>query len=156
MKRRTFIKVLVLDAAAAAVAVPIRGQIVPYTFSDPQIYFKTGGLPICNAYDDCESYTLTADVNGLNGGTCWGGPYVDGYPGIGLGCGDDLESYAVAVLLDGLNGGIGWFLFWGGAYVGTDLLVQDDMESYTVAANLDGLNGGTSSSPFWGGPYVSR
>ena len=116
MKRRTFIKVLVLDAAAAAVAVPIRGQIVPYTFSDPQIYFKTGGLPICNAYDDCESYTLTAAVNGLNGGTCWAGPYVD-MARLWVGGGDDMESYTVSASLNGLNGGTAYFLFWGGAYV---------------------------------------
>jgi hypothetical protein len=64
-----------------------------------------------------ESYTATANVNGLNGGTNWYGPYVDDYPGIGLGTGDDMESYTVGNALNGLNGGTAWFTFWGGAYV---------------------------------------
>ena len=32
-----------------------------------------------------ESYSVAADVNGLNGGPSWFGPYVDNYPYFGLG-----------------------------------------------------------------------
>jgi hypothetical protein len=74
-------------------------------------------FPNADSYDDMESYTATANVNGLNGGTNWYGPYVDDYPGIGLGTGDDMESYTVGNALNGLNGGTAWFTFWGGAYV---------------------------------------
>ena len=74
-------------------------------------------LPNADSYDDMESYSVSAAVNGLNGGTNWYGHYVDNYPGIGLGTGDDMESYTVGNALNGLNGGTAWFTFWGGAYV---------------------------------------
>jgi hypothetical protein len=153
MKRRTFI-------AAVLTALPAAGQIVPYTFSDPQIY-RSGahGLPNADSYDDMESYTVSADVNGLNGGTNWFSPYTDNYPYFGLGTGDDMETYTVSAALDGLNGGTTWYDFWGTAYVSAnhDFYNGDDMESYTVTAALNGLNGGdTAQTPFWGGAYVDR
>ena len=153
MTRRDFIQ-----AAAVGLSFSAAGQVVPFTFSDPQIYrLGVKPLPKCDAYDDMESYTISADVNGLSGGNaCWYGPYVDNYPYFGVGTGDDMESYTVTASLNGLNGGNAWFLFWGGAYVSNDFTVQDDMESYTLTAALNGLNGGASSSPFWGGAYVDR
>ena len=153
MKRRTFI-------AAVLIALSAAGQVVPFTFSDPQIYrLGIPPLPKCDAYDDMESYTIAANVNGLSAGPCWYGPYVDNYPYFGLGTGDDMESYTVSAALDGLNGGTTWYDFWGSAYVSAnhDFYNGDDMESYTVTAALNGLNGGdTAQTPFWGGPYVDR
>ena len=146
MKRRTFI-------ATVLTALPAAGQVVPYTFSDPQIYRSGGahGLPTCDSYDDMESYSVAADVNGLNGGPCWFGAYVDNYPYFGLGTEDDMESYTVSASLNGLERWLGLRFSSGvGLTTANDFLVQDDMESYTVTAALNGLNGGAASSPVLG------
>ena len=150
MKRRTFI-------AAVLTALPAAGQVVPFTFSDPQIYRSgTHALPICDSYDDMESYSVAAGVNGLNGGPCWFGPYVS----TDFLVQDNLESYTLTAMLGGLNGGTSSNPFWGSAYVDRAappaFTPEDDMESYTVSANLDGLNGGPLSQPYWGSAYADR
>ena len=111
--------------------------------------------------DNFESYSVTTELDGLNGGLpwflFWGGVYVDRFFYLGIGCGDDMESYTVSAGLDGLNGGTTWFISWGGAYNDRtsriEFCVQDNMETYTVTATLDGLDGGQS---LWGGAYADR
>ena len=67
--------------------------------------------------DDMESYTVTSNLDGLNGGKAWflfwGAPYVSN----DFTNQDDIESYTVAANLNGLNGGAASSPFWGGAYV---------------------------------------
>jgi hypothetical protein len=60
-----------------------------------------------------ESYSVAANLVGLNGGTCWYGPYVTE----DFGKYDDMEGYTAGNNLNGLNGGTATSPFWGGAYV---------------------------------------
>ncbi len=55
--------------------------------------------------DTFESYTLGADLEGLNGGDFWDAPYVSRE---NLSAADTFESYTLEADLDGLNGGDDW------------------------------------------------
>ena len=110
-------------------------------------------------YDDMESYTDMAAVNGLAGGTGFGlNAYLDRSQPFGVQADDDIESYTDGAALDGLNLGIGF----AGAYVdrfnAIGLVAGDDIESYTDGAALNGLNGGTAYNGYAGftAAYVDR
>ena len=108
--------------------------------------------------DDMEQYATGVEVDGLNGGLWWaltphkrhrrfpvnggmgGGssPYVDNYPGIGLGAGDDMESYTRQEWKSTgseRRADHVFYLFWGG-HARTPATVfagarDEAMESYT-------------------------
>jgi hypothetical protein len=88
---------------------PTGGNDSVYVDNYPGIGLGTG--------DDMESYTVTANLDGLNGGQVWflfwGTPYTSN----DFTMQDDMESYTVAANLNGLNGGAASSPFWGGAYV---------------------------------------
>lgn len=71
---------------------------------DPCVYFAG---PI----DDFTNYTALANLDGLNGGCHWNGPYVahtyENVPGIWHQ--DDMDSYVAGSLLAGSAGGMNWF-----------------------------------------------
>lgn len=64
-------------------------------------------------YDDMESYSDAAAVNGLNGGTGFAAAYVDLSGLFGVQAYDSMESYSDGAAVNGLNGGNGF----AGAYV---------------------------------------
>jgi len=111
-------------------------------------FWKSGpSLP----FDNAESYTDGAALNGLNGGSGFAGAYVDRAAITGIQQYDDVESYTDGAALDGLNGA-----GWPGAYVDrvnfTGVKALDTFESYSDGASLNGLNGGSG----WGGAFVDR
>jgi hypothetical protein len=113
MTRRAFLALFQICCLPAIAA----GQAA-YTFSDPSIYVGGGHrLPILDSYDDAESYSASATLNGLNGGTNWFGAYVDSGIYLAIGATDDMESYTATASLNGLNGGTNYNASWGGAYV---------------------------------------
>ena len=65
--------------------------------------------------ENFESYSDGVALNGLSGGSGWGGAWVARTSGVFLGTTEieDFESYADGANLDGLNSGTGW----GGAWV---------------------------------------
>jgi hypothetical protein len=74
--------------------------------------------PDSGIFDDMESYTVGADVAGLDGGTYgWTTSYVSFPLAFGFGSTDDMESYAIDDALNGLNGGTTYYVFWSAAYV---------------------------------------
>ena len=108
------------------------------------------GAGVGFTFDDLESYSDAAALNGLNRGEKWLSGYVDEPGDVGVQSIDDVENYTDAADLDGLNSGNSF----NGAYNDAQSWInnvdsQDDEESYTDAADLDGLNGGVS----WGGVY---
>lgn len=107
MKRRFFLRLVALCALPALAS----GQFA--TFQDRAFL---AGPPVTATdaapRDDMESYSDLADVNGLNGGTGWGGAYVSRGGDISVHQLDTMDTYD-SENLNGLNGGSGW----AGAYV---------------------------------------
>lgn len=101
--------------------------------------------------DTFESYAASVGANGLNGGSLFGGSYVDRANASGIQSVDTIESYTDGASVSGLNAG-----GFGGAYTDTGNLTgvkaSDTMESYSDGANLNSLNGGTG----WAGAFVDR
>lgn len=123
-----------------------------FSFLDPAFLARcVRGIP----YDDMESYTDGATLDGLVGGyNEWAGvnPYVARENYTGLKSYDDLESYSNAADVNGLNGGTGWTAAFVSRHAGVGIQASDDMESYSDGAGIDGLNGGER----WTGAYVGR
>lgn len=64
--------------------------------------------PAEQIYDDMESYSDGAALNGLNGGTGFAAAYVDRNGLFGVQAYDSMESYSDGAAVAGLNGGNGF------------------------------------------------
>lgn len=94
--------------------VTLSGRAQFASFQDlPYLAGRVSAAALGNAYDDLETYTDLAALNGLNGGSAWPSGYVDRVGDIAIRASDDLESYTDSAALNSLNGGNGW----NGAYV---------------------------------------
>jgi len=107
---------------------------------------------ICSIFppwDDMESYAALIDVDGVDGGKGFDGPYVDRFYYLGIQNLDTCETYGTGVSVTGLNG-VPWPIANPGTITGEyvdrlgylGMYYVDDIESYGTGVAVEGLNGG--------------